>query len=264
MNIQGRVQHYVRGGFGSHSAAVNALLEEALGFLFGRYPAAFVFFGGASLVLFYESPRLSADLDLLVLLDRLPTPEELVETLVPLSESATALGYSRLAVRAVLAGEGHLKLAVQEDQQVLFTIDLSRVTAVIQSAIVEAQIVHSRSEQVKAQILSRDFLLFQKAESFLLRRHVKVRDAFDIKFLMDQGAELTRNLRAHLSDGRASEILEDVDQINAKIALVSAARCRSELQPVLPVRIYQELEASGFEGLRVALRKLFQSWIEEA
>jgi hypothetical protein len=93
---------------------------------------------------------------------------------------------------------------------------------------------------------------------------VKVRDVFDIKFLVEQGAKLDENLRAHLLDGRASEILEDADQINARIAQVTTNRCKSELQPVLPPHIYQELATRDFEPLRAVLRALFNDWIEEA
>jgi hypothetical protein len=71
-------------------------------------------------------------------------------------------------------------------------------------------------------------------------------------------------LRAHLSDGRGSEILEDRSQIEARIAQVTTIRCKSELQPVLPPDVYQELAALDFEPLRAVLRELFAEWLEEA
>lgn len=265
MNLRDRATHYQRRGFRPQSATVNALLEEALQLLFTAYPDAFVFFGGASLVLFYESPRLSADLDLLVLLDLLPTPEQLIQVLeAPLAEAAALVRLPDVKVRAAIVGDTHLKLTVSSEQQVLFTIDLSRISAISRNAVIEVPVANSPELRVNARILSRDFLLFQKAESFLLRRNVKVRDVFDIKFLVEQGARLNDNLRAHLSDGRASEILEDSDQINARIAQVNTNRCKSELEPVLPPHIYQELATSNFEPLRAVLRVLFADWIEEA
>ena len=264
MNLREKSAHYQRRGFSPSSATVNTLLEEALRILFASYPEAFVFFGGASLVLFYDSPRLSADLDLLVLLDSVPAPEQLIRALeAPLAESAALLGFPDLKVQTAIVGETHLKLAAASNQQILFTIDLSRISAVIRSAILEVPFVGESGTRVNARILSRDFLLFQKAESFLLRRNVKVRDVFDIKFLVEQGAKLDSNLRAHLSDGRASEILEDYSQIQAKISQVTTNRCRSELQPVLPPHVYHELAARDFESLRSVLRALFADWIKE-
>lgn len=66
MNIAARLAKYEMRGFARETAAVNVLLEEALQALFLNFPNTFVFFGGASLVLFYGSPRHSGDLDLLL------------------------------------------------------------------------------------------------------------------------------------------------------------------------------------------------------
>ena len=66
MNTAERLDYYQNRGFSQETAATNLLLEEALQILFARFPDAFIFFGGASLVLFYGSSRHSGDLDLLV------------------------------------------------------------------------------------------------------------------------------------------------------------------------------------------------------
>lgn len=60
MNIAGRLAKYEERSFTRGTAAVNVLLEEVLQILFSSFPDTFVFFGGASLVLFYGSPRHSA------------------------------------------------------------------------------------------------------------------------------------------------------------------------------------------------------------
>jgi len=57
------------------------VMEEAAIALFSALPEHFVLFGGATLVLFHESPRLSKDLDVLVRVDSLPTAAELEEAL---------------------------------------------------------------------------------------------------------------------------------------------------------------------------------------
>src|SRR5260221_11655804 len=56
-------------------------MEEAAIALFSALPEHFVLFGGATLVLFHNSPRLSKDLDLLARVETLPTAEELEEAL---------------------------------------------------------------------------------------------------------------------------------------------------------------------------------------
>jgi hypothetical protein len=45
--------------------------------LFSAFPERFILFGGATLALFYDSPRLSRDLALLARADELPSPQEI-------------------------------------------------------------------------------------------------------------------------------------------------------------------------------------------
>jgi predicted nucleotidyltransferase component of viral defense system len=81
MNIAERLAKYEQQGFGQETAAVNVLLEETLQILFSNFPDTFVFFGGASLVLFYGSPRHSGDLDLLISAEMPPRGDELQRVL---------------------------------------------------------------------------------------------------------------------------------------------------------------------------------------
>jgi hypothetical protein len=262
MNVRERVIGFQRRGFSSQAARVNALLEEALAILFERNPGAFVFFGGASLVLFYESPRQSADLDLLLVIDALPAHNTLIEQLTqPLSVTARSLGFENIVVVEVSVGPDHLKLAVRSEDLQIFTIDITKISAVIHSAVIEVSLRKATGEEVQAKILSRDYLLFQKAESFLLRRHLKIRDPFDIAFLMRNGARLNDILAAHLADGRALEILEDPESIENRISQLTGARCAAELQPYLTSSVNEELQRENFEPIRKALRTLFARWL---
>jgi hypothetical protein len=106
---------------------------------------------------------------------------------------------------------------------------------------------------------SRDYLLLQKGESFVTRRVVKARDAFDIRLLLLRGAKLDSQLKAHLHDAL---MWREVDrgQINERIEKVDRKLCRAELKPVLPEDVYAELEKDDFEILRAALRKVFAEW----
>src|SRR5260221_5108164 len=65
MNLQARIDRYKERGFQQVEAEILVLIEESAAALFTAFPEQFILFGGATLVLFYESPRLSRDLDLL-------------------------------------------------------------------------------------------------------------------------------------------------------------------------------------------------------
>jgi hypothetical protein len=66
MNIAGQIAKYEEKGFTRQKAEINTLMENAIFAIFREFPDAFLLFGGATLVLFHESVRHSADLDLLV------------------------------------------------------------------------------------------------------------------------------------------------------------------------------------------------------
>src|ERR1700730_5667672 len=81
MNLDERLAKYLGGDFSLEQAQILVLMEEAAVALFTALPEHFVLFGGATLVLFHNSPRLSKDLDLLARVDALPSSEELQNAL---------------------------------------------------------------------------------------------------------------------------------------------------------------------------------------
>jgi len=262
MNIAQRLATYEVRGFTRETAAVNVLLEESLRVLFAHYPETFVFFGGASLVLFYGSTRHSGDLDLLVASADAPDAGTIAGLLErPLSEVSAALGLTALNIDAPLHGGGFAKPAVRAGQQALFTIDLTRIGSVIRSEVVRVPVTSDPDEHVRVAIPSLDLQLLYKAEAFLSRRFLKARDAFDIKVLCDTGAQLRHNLKAHLADGPAGERLDDPAFIRRRIEQVNARACQPELKPFLPPDIYRELEKLDFAPLREALQRLFAAWL---
>jgi hypothetical protein len=263
MNIAERLAKYEQRGFSRETAAINVLLEEALQVLFSSFPDTFVFFGGASLVLFYGSPRHSGDLDLLVSTETPPSIDQLRQVLEqPLRAAAEALGILELGIEEPTRATGEfLKLAVTSGARILFTIDLTRMSSVIRSELVEFPLASDSMKYIAVPVPSRDLQLLFKAEAFLKRRFLKARDAFDIKLLRDSGAKLDGNLKAHLVDGAASERLEDPEFITSRIDQVNSRTCRPELQPYLPKDIYEELERIDFETLRETLRQLFSEWL---
>ena len=259
MNIASRQARYEERGFSRETAAINVLLEETLNILFSQFPDTFVFFGGASLVLFYGSPRHSGDLDLLTSADAPPSAAELEAVLRrPLSEVAETLGFGELTIEPAREAGEFLKLVVRSAGRVLFTIDITRMSAVVKSELVAFPV---SSEQTTVAVPSRNLQLLFKAEAFLTRSSLKARDAFDIKLLMDSGAALGANLKAHLADGPAADRLEDPGFIAERIHRVDSRTCRPELQPYLPEVIYRELEQKEFKSLRKALTELFSDWL---
>ena len=147
-----------------------------------------------------------------------------------------------------------------QDQRTLFTIDVSRTSAVIKSELVEQPIL---TDEAIVKYPTRNLLLLHKAEAFLGRKNVKCRDAFDIKVLRDSGAELDGNLKFHLQDGVVSDRLEDPHFIHQRMAAVTAKRCEPELREYLPEDVYRGLAESDFEPLRQSLRELFAEWLEK-
>jgi hypothetical protein len=103
----------------------------------------FVLFGGATLVLFYGSQRHSGDIDLLPDCDESPNAEKIIDSISPvLGEVAQALGLAPLAISVIADSEYLLKIKVEfKDQRTLFTIDISRTSAVIKSELVEQSIL---------------------------------------------------------------------------------------------------------------------------
>jgi len=57
MNWHERIERYLKRDFQSEDAEILMLLEECAAGLFSAFPQHFILFGGATLVLFYESPR---------------------------------------------------------------------------------------------------------------------------------------------------------------------------------------------------------------
>jgi len=262
VNIAARLARFEDRGFSRETAAVNVLLEQALHVLLSAFPDTFVFFGGASLVLFYGSPRHSGDLDLLISTEAAPSTDAVQKALEgPLRADAEILGYPGLTIEPARTAGEFTKLAVRAGARTLFTIDQTRISAVIRSELVEFQIESDSGEHVTVSVASRNLQLLFKAEAILKRPFLRARDAFDIKLLRDSGAVLSDSLKAHLADGAAAEKLENPKFIAERIAQVSSRTCTPELQPYLPKDVYEQLKESDFKPLRAALRDLFSEWL---
>jgi hypothetical protein len=260
MNLQARIEPYVKRGFQQAEAEILVLIEEAASGLFSAYPDRFILFGGAALVLFYDSPRLSRDLDLLAKADDLPPAAEVqkvVESSIqPLAE---IFGLGKLDFRQQGDRKDFIKIWVESNQRPLFSIDLTRIGGtVLKSEIVQQRIAGDRQKTILAP--SANYLLFQKCETFLGRRYPKARDAFDIDVLQTKGAQLDDNLKAHLEDFiQMNEV--DADLIRSRIARIDPKLCTVELRPLLPQKLFAELAKDDFNRLRKALEAVFSKWI---
>jgi Nucleotidyl transferase AbiEii toxin, Type IV TA system len=263
MNLQARIDRYRDRGFQPAEAEILVLIEEGAAALFRYFPNHFILFGGATLVLFYDSPRLSRDLDLLASRAQLPKPEEIQaavrSSIQPIAET---LGLGQLEFRKDVDGPDFIKHWVLANQRPLFSIDLTRIGgSVLKNQIVQKAIAGAPEKIVE--IPSANYLLLQKCETFLGRRHVKARDAFDIHLLLDRGAELDKNLHAHLEDFVAMREI-DQESIETRIQTINAKLCTVELRPVLPQAVFDQLGANEFDTIRRSLRAVFSNWLGEA
>lgn len=256
MNLEERAHKYTERGFAKTEAEILVLIEESAVAIFTSFPEDFVLFGGAALVLFHHSPRLSRDLDLLTVAGALPTAKA-IQTVVrsgiqPLAE---AFGLGQLEFRNDTTTSGFAKHWVLANGHPLFSIDLTAIAGSVLKAQIIKQPIANKSEKI---VLSptADYLLLQKCETFLNRRYLKARDAFDIHLLAHRGAYLDKNLRAHLEDFiRMREI--DWKFIEDRIARTDNKSCTVELRPVLPAPIFAKLGEREFEPLRKSLRAVF-------
>jgi Nucleotidyl transferase AbiEii toxin, Type IV TA system len=263
MNLQARIDRYEQRGFQQLEAEILVLMEESAAALFGSFPDHFILFGGATLVLFYESPRLSRDLDLLASPSQIPRPEEIQaavrSSVQPIAE---ALGLGQLEFRKDVDGPDFVKQWVIANEKPLFSIDLTRIGGNVLETQVVKKAIASAPEKIIA-IPSANYLLFQKCETFLARRRVKARDAFDIHLLRTRGAQLANNLQAHLEDFITMKEI-DRETIETRIQSIDAKLCTVELRPVLPQAVFDDLTKNEFETIRDSLRIVFSPWLGKA
>lgn len=257
MTVADEIAGYRERGFTQEQAEVIVMMRVAAGLIFRDFPDSFLLYGGATLVLFHQGPRHSADLDLDLLGEDSPPLDTIRETLINgLKSLAEALSQDPLEIEI---GE---KLSVKNrNGKDLFTVDIHRFGAVIESEIEKHPVSLDENDIVEIRAASRNLLLFHKSECFLLRKKVKARDAFDIYDLTTlSGIVLSQNLKDHLTDTlmsheiEAEEILERVQQIDEK-------RCKAELESYLPRELCEALANEGFKPLREALLDLYKDWL---
>ena len=260
VTVQERVERYTKRGFQHSEAEILVLLEECASGLFFAFPDSFVLFGGATLVLFYDSPRLSRDLDLLAKTEDLPAVSDLTKVIEartqPLGE---IFGLGKLEFQSGSGKEDLIKIWVKSNERRLFSVDLTRIGGtVLKSEEVRKEIADSDQKIVVTP--SADALLFQKCETFLERRIIKSRDAFDINILLARGARLGENLKAHLDDFIQIHEL-DSELIRKRIARIDVKLCTAELRPVLPEKLFKKLAEEDFKTLRSSLEMVFTDWL---
>jgi hypothetical protein len=257
MNLQERVERYAKRGTQQSDGEILVLIEESASALFAAFPDHFVMVGGATLVLLYESPRVSHDLDLQPRREKLPQIPELQKVVeASIQPLADAFGLGKLDFEQKGANSNFIKIWVHVNQRRLFSIDLSRIGGtVLHSEIVQGMIAGDKAVFVP----SENHLLLQKCETFLDRKIVKMRDAFDIDFLLSRQAKLDANLSAHLEDFLLGE--HDSEFIRTRIDSVESKRCTAELRSVLPAEIFEALAKEDFKRLRHSLESVFTRWL---
>src|SRR5260370_41708721 len=131
MNLAAQIAAYTDKGFTGEQAEVIALMRVASGVLFRDFPESFLLFGGATLLLFHDSVRHSADLDLLGRAEELPTAADLSASLTTgLASAAEALDLGPLRVEA----SGHHVLVKNRGRGLLVKVDNLRLASLLASA----------------------------------------------------------------------------------------------------------------------------------
>jgi len=262
MNLADRLKIYRDRGLQEEEAAILVLIEEAGIAIFSAFPDHFVLFGGAALLLFHQSPRFSRDLDLLSSTAEFPPFKEFVSVVhKQIQPFAETLGLGHLDFRRYNQSNDFIKCWVVANERPLFSIDLTRIGgSVLESQIVKQTITGTSDRTVRT--ATSNYLLLQKCEVFLTRRHVKARDAFDIHLLLGRGASLNNNLQPHLED---FVLLKDLDAefIEARIQSIDVKLCTADLRSVLPPGLFDELATKQFAPIGNSLRKVFSQWVEE-
>jgi len=262
MNLQIRLERFRDRGIQELDCQILVLIEESAAALFDSFPDLFILFGGVTLVLFHDSPRLSRDLDLIVPPGYVPDYEEIQKVVrSAIQPIAETLGLGQLEFRQDVAAPTLAKQWVLANQKPLFSIDLSTIGGtVLKSQIVKHIIAELPEKRVFAP--NANYLLYQKCETFLNRRYPKARDAFDIHFLLSRGADLEKTLRPHLEDFIA---MKEFDRgfIEERIRSMTAKLCTVELRPVLPLSMFEELAKADFASIRGSVRTIFSEWLEE-
>lgn len=212
---------------------------------------------------FFTTAWHSSDLDLLLRAEERPAASQVADILTnALNPLSDLLHLGPLKTKILRSEQDLFKLAVlTRDDRTLFTVDLSRMGSVIESGIEERPLealATTLSAAVKS--VSRDHQLLQKAETFLLRKITKCRDAYDVKLLLDTGATLSGTPKQQLEDTLAWREIGSQD-IRGRIESVTANLCRAELKEFLPEETYKRLEDAGFQPVRDALSKLFEDWL---
>jgi len=263
VTLQDRVRKYTERGFQRAEAEILVLIEESAVAIFAAFPEHFIVFGGATLVLFYDSPRFSRDLDLLASPAKLPASEEILGIVrARIQPVAETFGLGQLEFRTDREGADFVKQWVIANQNALFSIDLTRTGGnVLESQILKKTIAGTPQGTVLAP--TANFLLLQKCETFLDRRYIKARDAFDIHLLVQQGAALDDHLLAHLED---FTLIKELDRefITGRIEKIVPKLCTVELRAVLPLPVFEDLAKKEFEPIRHSLRTVFSHWLGEA
>jgi len=261
MNIARQLAKYESKGFTTQRAQVNVMMEAAAFAVFRDFPDAFVLFGGATLVLYHDSVRHSADLDLLSRGTQVPSREQIMACLeADLPPLAEAMEARPIEIEADESQNREQRIYItRAGGERLFRVDLSNLGSAIEGEI-ESHPVNGAGISVVVKSATKELLLLQKAEAFLLRRKVKVRDAYDIHLLKALGAELNLNLQGHLADTVLANGIDE-DTILERIEHINVNRCQSELKPILPADVYSKLEEADFEPLRSGLEELYQQWL---
>lgn len=229
----------------------DSIARESLAVLGRLHPSRFILLGGGALRLFHGSPRASADLDLHV--QPQPTAAQLRTLAAALEKGLGSLALKTGFPLAVRPAADALEVFAHGKVQVRLEF-----TSFARPRKVEKLLVRTGTpgfEVVLVPVL--DELLFAKTQALVARRHPKGRDAFDIWYLLDRGANLDAEA---FRDWLAWEEI-DAAQVAARRDEFNPSRLAADLDRYLPDGLRRSLSETGYAPLKAALAKVLEPFV---
>ena len=259
MNLAAQIAAYTDKGFTGEQAEVIVLMRVASGVLFREVPRILLAIRRRSVADFSRQPSSLRRLGLA----REGGKATNSSGSLCLAHHRAHLGRGGPRPRPASSGGFRRPCSSQEARQsLLFKVDITRLGSVLESEVEEHAVEIDEENVATVKAASRDFILLQKAECFLLRRIMKVRDAFDVYRLRQVGVVLNEQLENHLHDTLMNHEIEAED-ISRRTAQVDEKHCLNELRSLLPPTAFDALAREQFHPLRDALHELYRRWLED-
>lgn len=232
---------------------LEVLAKEVLIVLFRAFPGRFFLVGGGALHWIFNSPRLSADIDLK---PAQPATRETIREIRDVLAKRLPAAVLPLGLSVACEADPEAQaVRILADGRVVLRVELAPLTPVTgrEKHLLQGDSLHSEI------IVTPDIhqLLFAKAAALVKRPQVKGRDVFDIWFLLGRGAVLDAQAFA---DWLKWEAIEPAD-LQEKLKQITPSRLRADLARFLPDSIEKSLAEDHYRPLIEASGQLLRPFL---